>query len=169
MTIHAFEEAGLGKAPFRYIGIEHQDISHGERVIGSSGGIAITTKPGGTCDFCGAYIVNMFKVESADGNRFHVGCDCIRKVGDAGLKKAIDRDVNQMKRDRDLARIAEAKAALPKAYSLCGKPHPNEYRASLGETLMQYVGWLLDNGGMSGRLRAARMVELAIAPRVEAE
>lgn len=164
--VHPFEKAGLGVAPFRYVGMIAQEISYGERVIGSAGGVPITTKPGGTCDFCGAYIVNMFQVESSDGNRFKVGCDCIKKV-DAKLTKSIAVDVKKMKAIRERQRIADAKAALPKAYKLQGQPHPAPYHAADGKTLANYVEWLLANGGTAGKLRACRMVEAAIAPVVE--
>ena len=167
--IHAFEQAGLGKAPFRYVGMLHQEISYGERVIGSAGGIPITTKPGGTCDYCGKYIVNIFNVESSDGHKFHVGCDCIQKVGDAGLTKLVKADVKKMKAAREAARIAQAKADLPKAYSLQGQPHPSSYHAGEGKTLAHYCEWLLKNGGTSGKLRACRMIEAAVAPRVTDE
>lgn len=163
-TIHPFESRGLGKAPFRYVGIQHQEISYGQRVIGSAGGVPITTKPGGTCAYCHAYIVNMFNVESADGQRFHVGCDCIRKV-DGALAKLVDADVKKDKAAREAARIQQAKDALPHAELLKGQPHPIAYHAADGKSLWHYAGWLLQNGGKSGQLRAARMIEAAISPR----
>lgn len=162
-TIHPFEKAGLGKAPFRYVGIEAQEISHGERVIGSVGGCAVTTKPGGTCAYCGQYIVNMFVVESADGQRFHVGCDCIRKV-DCDLSAKVDKDVKKMKKAREVNRIKEARENLPQAHGLRNQPHPNPYQASQGKSLWHYAEWLFKNGGTAGKLRAARMVEAAMAP-----
>ena len=165
--IHPFELAGLGKAPFRYVGIEFQEISHGERVIGSIGGCAITTQPGGTCAFCGHFILNMFNVESSDGQRFHVGCDCIHKVGDPKLSKAVTADEKKMKSSREDRRIAEAQAALPNAFKLQMSPHPTPYQAQQGKTLANYCEWLFSNAGRSGKLRAARMVEAAIAPVCE--
>lgn len=165
-TIHPFQAAGLGNAPFRYVGVEHQEIAYGERVIGSAGGVPITTKPGGTCAYCRKYIVNLFVVESMDGNRFHVGCDCIRKVNVIGTK-AMDKDVKEMKKSREAARIAEAKANLPHAHGLRSQPHPNAFHAANGKTLADYVAWLFKNSGTSGMLRAARMVELAMASVVD--
>jgi len=163
-AMHPFERAGLGKAPFRYVGIEAQEISHGERVIGSVGGCQVTTQPGGTCAYCGHYIVNMFMVESAEGRRFHVGCDCIRKVNDSGLVEACKADQKKAKTERALARIAAAKAALADAHRLQNTPHPTPYHAEQGKTRADYAVWLFANGGVSGQLRAARMVEAAMAP-----
>lgn len=162
-AIHPFEKAGLGKAPFRYVGMVDQEISYGQRVIGSVGGIPIMTKPGGTCDYCGQYIVNMFNVVSADGHKFHVGCDCIHKV-DARLEQAIKPDLKKMKAARDKARIEQARADLPNAHLLRNDPHPSPYHAEQGKRLWHYCEWLLKNGGTSGKLRAARMIEAAIAP-----
>lgn len=164
--IHPFEKKGLGKAPFTYVGIEAQEMSKGQRVIGSVGGCEMTTKPGGTCDYCGTYIVNMFVVESSDGNRFHVGCDCIRKVGGDKLVKLVNADVKKTAKDKMNKRIAEARANLPQAHSLRSQPHPNAHLASEGKNLAHYCEWLFANAGESGQLRATRMVELAIAPVV---
>jgi|ERR1700738_1102613 len=165
-AIHPFEKAGLGKAPFRYVGVEAQEMSQGRRVLGSVGGCEVSTTPGGTCAYCSHYILNMFIVESADGNRFHVGCDCILKV-DAKLGVEVSKDVKKLKKDREIARIKNAMENLPQAYSLKSQPHPNAYHAEQGKTLWHYVEWLFKNCGKSGQLRAARMVELAIAPAVE--
>lgn len=163
-TIHPFEKAGLGKAPFRYVGIEAQEISHGRRVLGSVGGCEMTTKPGGSCAFCAHYILDMFVVESADGQRFHVGCDCIRKV-DAKLTRSIEADAKKAKKDREAARIKAAREMVwsQQAYSLRCQPHPSPYHAGEGKNLAHYVEWLFQNGGTSGQLRAARLVEKAIS------
>lgn len=152
--IHCFEAAGLGKAPFRYTGVEYQDVSYGQRVIGTVGGATVTTKPGGTCAFCGTYIVNMFGVESADGNRFHVGCECIRKTDDAGLIRKLDEDVRRMERAKRLAKKL-AKQAATEAYcvdilatrlpALHALPHPTPARAAQGETLAMWARWMFDN------------------------
>jgi hypothetical protein len=165
--MHSFEKAGLGLSPFRYVGMEHQEIEYGQRVIGSVGGCSITTKPGGTCAYCGQYIVNMFQVESADGKRFHVGCDCIEKVGDAGLIKLVAADLKKLKAQREADRIVRAKSALPKAYGLTNQPHPNGYMAEQGKTLRDYCEWLMTHSGTAGKLRAARMIEAAIASIAE--
>lgn len=91
-TQHPFEAAGLGKAPFKFIGMEEQDLRYGKAILNRAEyektGIAIETKPGGTCAYCGQYILNMYNVRSADGRVFHVGSDCIEKTGD---RKLIDR------------------------------------------------------------------------------
>ena len=165
-AIHPFEKAGLGKAPFRYVGMVYQEIAYGERVLGSVGGCLATTKPGGTCDYCGTYILDMFRIESADGQRFKVGCDCVRKV-DAKLYDRVNVDAKAAKLEREKLRIAAAKAALPSARALAGKPHPIKWRAEQGDTMREWAAWLFQNAGHSGKLATARVVERAIAPTVE--
>jgi hypothetical protein len=169
-AVHPFEQSGNGKAPFRYVGIVHQEIAYGEAVVGSVGGCLMTTKPGGTCDYCGQYILNMFRVESADGNRFKVGCDCIAKVDETAPVRNVSQmraDIKRMKAERDLARIIQARANMEHAHSLKSQPHPTAFMASNGKTLHDYAGWLFTNGGTAGKLRAARMVEASISARVE--
>lgn len=147
--IHCFERAGLGKAPFRYVGMEDQTISYGRRVVGSVGGIDITTQPGTSCDYCGTYIRNIFVVESSDGRRFKVGCECIKKTGDEGLIRVVQRDVAKRNKAMRAARIAE-KARKAEAYvrsftraELSRHPHPTPSYAAEGLTMDDYVQWWL--------------------------
>jgi hypothetical protein len=61
---HVFERAGLGRAPFRVVTFyEGKD----------------------SCAYCGQGIVNVCVVADRGGRQFSVGCDCVRKTGDAGL------------------------------------------------------------------------------------
>lgn len=150
-TIHCFEAAGLGKAPFRYIGEQFQDIRYGNtRVIGNIGGCTLETKPGGTCDYCGTYIVNMFTIESADGNRFKVGCDCVLKTGDAGLIRKVDAAVKKNRKAREIARKraqAQDDRELCETYQiglLASKPHPHPSMARDGKTLADWAQWMLE-------------------------
>ena len=147
IAIHPFERSGLGKAPFRYLGILHQEINYGEAVIGSVGGIPITTHAGGTCDHCGHAIIDMFRVQSVDGKIFKVGCDCINKV-DTKLAAVIKSDAKKAKEAREDARIAAAKAALPIAYALTSQPHPTAWRAQQGDTMGDYCKWMFQNAGL---------------------
>ena len=149
--IHCFEKAGLGKAPFRFVGMVHQPKLYGQAVVGYAGGVAITTKPGTSCDFCGTYIINIFQLESADGKRFVVGCDCVRKTGDAGLIRVIDKKVAEMTKARKAASAAE-KAAADKALcetfdllALSHLPHPTPFMAAKGMTLADWSRWMLDH------------------------
>ena len=101
--IHRFEAAGLGKAPFRCVGVEHRvgPIKIGEFWVGSPG------QPMGSCNFCGQSIADCFVIRSADAREFIVGCDCVEKTGDIGLKRTLDGEKKKLDREKRRAR-AEA-------------------------------------------------------------
>ena len=80
---------------------------------------------------------------------------------------ATKSDAKKAKEAREKARIDEAKAALPTAWELGSKPHPTLWRAQQGETMADWCRWMFVNAGRSGKLNAARVVEQAIAVRVE--
>ena len=166
MELHPFEAHGLGKAPFRFVGMVCQDIDEntGMRKIGTAGGCEMQTKPGGTCAFCMTYILEMYQIASADGKRFHVGSSCVEKTGDKKLMTqvaAVARKVKKVKTDtRNAARIHAARETLPTvAGQLASQPHPIAAIAARGLTLLDWVNWMLANSGTSGRLRVARVIE----------
>ena len=100
---HKFTDAGLGKAPFSYIGMT-------ENAFPLHGGYS---KAGGTCDYCGTGIRWEHHIRSADGKVSRVGCDCIRKIGDGVLMSAADKAEKDRKRqERADKRKAEIMARL---------------------------------------------------------
>jgi hypothetical protein len=166
--VHPFEKAGLGKAPFRYIGIMHQEISYGKRVIGNIGGVDIVTTPGGTCDACGQYIVDMYRIKSSDGQVSIVGCDCIKKVGyvvealpkfKADLAK-LAKTKRAIAKSKEEARILEArKLFLATETMFADQPHPTKWGTEQGKTLRDYVEWMLCHAGHSGKFSVTKMIE----------
>jgi hypothetical protein len=121
---HAFELAGLGKAPFRFVGCS-------ENVHRSPDG---TTRAGGSCDFCGTGIRTEFRIRSSDGKVSKVGCNCIAKVGDTGLLKAYKsspefRALERAKRDAKAALVNEELDAIFAANEAAWKaaPHPRGF------------------------------------------
>lgn len=154
--VHIFEKAGLGKAPFRLVGVETSADRAALNAHRAANGQCYTTNLcGGTCDYCGQAIFNVFRIESADGKDFKVGCDCVRKTGDAGLTRVIDDQVRKIERDkRRAAKVRRLEAA--KAYceerlatfagTLASLPHPNDYRARSGETLLDYARFMASGG-----------------------
>jgi hypothetical protein len=148
-TVHRFELAGLGKAPFHFTGAAT------EKTYCARPGAPV--QPGSTCDYCGTCIRYEFWVRSADGREFKTGCDCIHKTGDAGLIQQIStaerklRDAKNAaararKADRLAERIEVARGMLPAIRSkLAEQPHPNSYYAAAGKSLLDYVTWCLDN------------------------
>ena len=164
-TIHPFEKAGLGKAPFRYIGAIDQPTNRDGMVIcGTYKGVQVETKAGGTCDYCGMAIINMYKVRSADGHTFRVGCDCLKKV-DIINPSTLKADVKKAKDAKADQRIASAKAMLATESvraSLASKPHPALWAQSKGLTMLDQVEWLLAHAGRSGKTDAAKIIERSI-------
>lgn len=54
--LHVFQRAGLGQAPYKFVGMNANLFPNGDG----------THKPGGTCDFCGTGIMYEFHLKSTD-------------------------------------------------------------------------------------------------------
>lgn len=171
VKIHPFEAAGMGQAPFRFVGYErkaHVDYP------------GATPRPGSSCDYCGTAIMDVFMVRSADGREFKVGCDCIRKVYaefDADIpvdaRKAIARMQRQQREASRMAKFEKASvrrnatretlAANPDWF--VDQPHPfaggNAFFAE--KTLRDYYEYLLQSGGVGGWDRVAKIIEARAA------
>lgn len=147
--IHKFESAGLGQAPFRYVG--YQEITYqacpGAPVVA-----------GGSCDYCGACIRDAFFIESADHKKFKVGSDCIYKIGDAGLVDTVKRAANQVKtqkrheREKQFIALNEEKM-IEKFAKLSDIKHPNSYFAEQGKTMRDYQLFLYQNRGPAAKIK----------------
>ncbi|HWN84097.1 MAG TPA: hypothetical protein VNN99_03065 [Vicinamibacterales bacterium] len=157
-TMHPFEEAGFGRAPYALDGVTRNWFTAGP---GDPG------KPGGSCDYCGTGIAYEYWVRSADGRRFKVGCDCIAKLarkdntasGFGGDQLARDADIARRRLERDRraklagqkqqAAIAAFRAwyTLPRRAEACAMVHPN----IAGLTLAHKIEWLLSRGYVPGR------------------
>lgn len=151
MAVHPFEEAGFGRAPYRFDGVTRNWFV---ACPGDPG------KPGGSCDFCGQGIAYEYWVRSADGRRFKVGCDCIEKlarkdnVAFAGDTLARDADIarRRLDRERKAQRDQEKRVAAKQGFEVwytrsrqaaaCTLRHP----AIQGLTLAHYIAWMLAHG-----------------------
>lgn len=108
--VHAFEKAGLGKAPFKAIGFYESKF---QAVPGDPN---CPIQPGSSCDYCGNGIMNVYQVRSADGKTFKVGCDCVAKTGDAALQMGTRAEFRAFKREqRNAAWKAEQTAKVEQA------------------------------------------------------
>ncbi len=156
-TIHKFEAAGLGKAPFRYVG--------NERRIFSIPGVPGSAKPGASCDYCGTAIADCYIIQSSDGKQFKVGSTCVHKTGDRGIIDPVKREEARAKRERkherDDLRIANATDLLTSKVkaALAAEPSPIEWRAERGDTKLDWVEWMFKHAGRRGMVEAARVVE----------
>lgn len=168
-TIHPFERAGLGKAPFRCVGL------YESKYQAIPGDPSCPIQPGSMCDYCAAGIMNVFRIRSADGKEFKVGCDCVAKTYDACAKTELERearrlrdDVNRHKREhlnaRKDQRIAAAKAKLEAnrgaLAELTIKTGSSIHTARTYErNAIEYFDWMFAHAGRTGKLKAARQLE----------
>lgn len=164
---HAFEIAGLGLAPFRFVGVGVNQITYPNG----------TTKPGGSCDYCGTAIANECRVKSSDGRLFKVGCDCIAKVGDSGLLKAYKSSPEFRAKSR-AARQAKAKAVFTELANLIAAnrdalralSHPGGYvdrKTGVPLTANDWADWMFNNCGDSGRAYTLRAMKKLLAPKLD--
>lgn len=161
---HPFEVAGLGVAPFRFVGL---DVKVGPIDLGNGAFTGAPGQPMGTCDYCGQGIAYCCTIQDANGATFIVGSTCVEKAEkDYGssdtlaqtVKRAAAKATKDAKANKVALRVARARELLTDAsiaQSLNAKPHPSYP----GKTLLEYVGWMLDNAGLSGQTRAAIIVE----------
>jgi hypothetical protein len=150
---HKFEAAGLGVAPFRYAGSERKTYQ------AIPGDPSCPIQPGGSCDFCHTAISLFCWIESADGRRFKVGSECVRKTGDAGIIRQVNRDKAAAQKTRDAARIAAALETLDARPDVVDRfralPHPS----CKGLTLLDWANWQATMAGHAGKLQLARRIE----------
>ncbi len=147
--IHKFELAGLGKAPYAYVGASENALTFPDG----------TSKAGGCCDYCYTGIRYEFHFRSVDGKKFKVGSDCACKYGDAGMKHIVDAKVCEMNRQK--RHVAE-KVKLDELHRLLARddvrsklretPHGNEKCAKDGATRFDQICWYMANAGTTGKL-----------------
>ena len=107
LTLHPFESAGLGQAPFRCVGVR-------ENVYSACPG---HVQAGGSCKYCGQGIRYECVIQSSDGKTFVVGMDCVRKVyrEDNRVLQAAERamaKINKAKRDASREAKREAQRVI---------------------------------------------------------
>ena len=161
--VHVFEKAGLGKAPFRFTGVEERrgpiHLPDGT-MVGSPG------QPMGTCQYCGMGIAVCCHVESSDGKHFIVGSDCINKVGDAGLKRATKKEINLMKtikrHEREDAFIKEGRALIESKRNLL-YGHRFYPESPYPYTIMERYDWWMAHAGRSGKIKMISRIKKYLA------
>src|SRR6266478_4760604 len=109
---HVFEH--LGPAPYTYGGM---------------------TKRSSSCDHCGTAILFQYWLTATNGKVFKVGCDCIMKAGDSGLRTIVSREkraLDRAKREaKAIARHQRTTALLADPAtqaSLRSQPHPMGFK-----------------------------------------
>lgn len=159
--VHLFEIAGLGKAPFTYIGVEEKRGPIRYEENGVTVEVGAPGQPMGTCQYCGQGIAICCYVRSSDGKTFYVGSDCIAKVDDSGLRKKVDSWIAQRNKSKEQARIDDLKQKLAQEdieVKLRALSSPNG-RGSM----MDWATWMMKFAGHAGKLRVVRAVDKVLA------
>jgi hypothetical protein len=156
---HKLERAGLGKPPYRCVGVTQEKWQ-------AAPGAPVQT--GTCCDYCGQGIIDTYWVVSSDGKRFKLGSDCIAKVsqkkdrqGDP-LYRAVLKHRREKTHTRNAVKIERAKQLLSDpamCVALSALPHPLKWRADQGATLLEWAEWMMQNSGDSGKLTVALRLE----------
>ena len=140
VVTHVWQEAGMGKAPYRCTG--HVDTG------------SVTT----TCDYCGAGLRHVFFVQDSLGSSYKVGMDCVGKTYDSRLtteakrlKAKADREKRQAKAQAAWqARLAAQQAELDRQRQANGGETDQERDARTQREQREQIaqeanGWLIDD------------------------
>lgn len=162
---HPFERAGLGVAPFKFVGMVEKTYQacHGAPI-----------QPGASCDYCGTGIRYCCQIVSADGKRFVVGCDCITKIHDEtnrkltdvikmeGQMRAAQRKIAATQRATKAAGnrgiVDEALANEDSRAKLAALPHPLGFG---GKSLLSWVEWMAKHSGAAGTAKICKALKSA--------
>jgi len=162
--IHPFEAAGLGLAPFRLLSV----VASGLR----------------GCAYCGTGIKVHCHIVSADGKRFIVGSDCVRRVSqkvdttlDLDVRREMDRIAWQKREAKREARWLALKTRMDAAKALLAadphlftaEPHPNPYFERQGLKMRDYFEWQLKHGGDRMRNEVCKAIETACGEPAHSE
>jgi hypothetical protein len=157
--IHRFELAGLGRAPFRYVG------SYVSKFQAVPGDPSCPIQPGTSCDYCGQGIMYVCRVQDANGHEFKVGNECVRRTGDKHMIKLVSEVERQTRLAASQSRAAGVRADLtmmladaPTRAKLASKPHPQAWAAAQGRTLLDWAEWMAEQAGATGRAKVLKVI-----------
>lgn len=150
-TMHAFEKAGLGKAPFALVAVSNNG-------------------PSVSCTFCGTAITQVCVIQDSNGNRFIVGNVCVSMRGGLGLIKQVK---NAMRPIRLAARHKQEAIKIKELGTLLddpsiearlkGRAHPAAWGQKKSLTLWDWATWMWVHAGNSGKLKTLRTIQKALA------
>jgi len=133
-TLHAFEKAGLGTAPFYCVGMCEIPSTSLAEANPAAYQMAMAYLPHdlsiGSCAYCGMGIKYNFIVKGATGRRFVVGSECVNRTGDAGLVKTVKAERTRIAREKRDVRRSQAAAERRAAYEAERKARAAAFEAS---------------------------------------
>jgi hypothetical protein len=158
---HDLELHGLGKPPYRFIG-------HEQTLFQAAPGEPV--KAGASCERCWQPIRDAYWIESSDGKRSKLGCECINRAGDKKLIDVVKREANRVKAARAYDRAEERMAPVFGRLLLMqglrdaleARPHPHGFtdrETGAPLTALDYVEWMLAHSGQKGRKQVAKFIQ----------
>jgi len=172
-SVHPFERAGLGLAPFRVVGM----IERRGPINTVLGGVLVSVgapgQPMGSCKFCGIGIAYCFVVRSSDKREFEVGSDCVARTR-TEILPAVKRQVAKAERERVQARVdarvGSARVSLEREdVRAVLRARSTNYGTSTGrrQTVLAWAEWMLAHAGRKGQTLVAQRVEAVVAELAE--
>lgn len=170
-TIHPWEAAGLGKAPFRWLGVSRK-VGPVRTVLadGTTLEQGAPGQPMGSCAFCGMGIAECHEIKGACGALFIVGCDCVRRVYAAGDRVLTQAETasrklrNEAARARAACKAEQVEAELTRL--LADEPTRARLAALPGPefgTMLEHADWMARRAGATGRAKVLQTVQAALA------
>lgn len=168
---HVFERAGLGLAPYKFLGMEEKrgpivtELGGGIRqMVGSPG------QPMGCCQYCSTGIAYCYWLQSADGKKFYVGSECILKSGDAGLRKVVKDEQKKQRATKREATRKQQREAREKARKAEIEARRPAFEAEHGALLQRAERWMAEpfvrdvvtKGRQWASLTPAQAIRLAV-------
>jgi len=156
----------LPAAPWRYLG-------HTREVFQAvPGDPNCPIQPGASCDHCGTAIYETHRFCAADGRVFKVGSTCVSKMlaeQRTNSLAAAERAIKAQRREQARERAANKRAVDYETLTalladetvraaLASKPHPLPFKASEGETLLDWAAWMHENGGGRAHANVIRVI-----------
>lgn len=114
--IHDFERAGLGIAPFSFVGA-YED--RGPKSVTTRDVTTLTVgapgQPMGTCAYCGQGIAICCRIVDVNGQSFVVGSDFVRRTYAEGsrVRREVDSAVRKIQSTRRAAKAEAKRVAEP--------------------------------------------------------
>ncbi len=117
--VHRWEYTGHGAAPFRCVGVvefpskavlEQNPDAYNNAMKNLPKGYGL-----GTCAICGMALTVNYLINSADGKKFAVGCECVRKADDRNLTSAMNEKRLERERAKRAAKKEEKRQAKEEA------------------------------------------------------
>ena len=175
ITVHPFEAAKLGVAPFRYVGMFSLPSASlaAQNVDAYNNALASIPRDigAGSCCYCGMYITHNFIIKSSCGRRFVVGCECVTRTGDAGLVKEVKAERSKMAKEKREAKARIKRADREAAYKAVREARAADFVIMHAAVIERAAKWIdnnpfikdVINGGVSGRYVSDKAIAAVVA------